>query len=124
MVLARLLSPAQFGVVGMAALFTGLVTMLGEVGLGAAIIHRQDISHTELNTVFWSGLAVAGLSAVASARANRRMVLPGTSRRDGHPRLRRAVFVIDALGAVHRVLLTKEMRFDRLARIEVGAAVA
>lgn len=123
-VLARLLSPADFGVVGMAALFTGLAMVLGEVGMGAAIIHRQDISPTELDTVFWIGLAVAGIVAALS------VLLAPIAGWFFHSelvvnviRISSAVFVIDAVGAVHRVLMNKEMRFDRLARTEVGAAV-
>ena len=124
-VLARLLAPAQFGIVGMAALFTGLVTILGEIGLGAALIHRQDVSDAELNTVFWSGLGVGtiafGLSLLFAPVAG------WFFRNDAVVAVIRVyamVFVVDALGAVQRVLLTKEMRFDRLARIEIAAAVA
>ncbi len=123
-VLARLLAPAQFGIVGMAALFTGLVTMLGEVGLGAALIHRQSVDDRELNTVFWCGMAV-GVAALLISLVS--APIAGSFFRNEPVvaviRVYSVVFVVDALGAVQRVLLTKELLFDRLARIEIAAAV-
>jgi teichuronic acid exporter len=65
-ILARLLMPSDFGVVGMAALYTGLVAMLGQIGMGAALIHRQDVGQTELDTVFWTGIAVGSVIALVS----------------------------------------------------------
>ncbi len=41
-VLARLLAPADFGIVGMATLVTGVITNFAEIGVSAAIIYRSD----------------------------------------------------------------------------------
>jgi O-antigen/teichoic acid export membrane protein len=124
-ILARLLAPSDFGIVGMTVLFTGLVAMLGQIGMGAALIHRQDVSDSDLDTVFWTGLGVgAAIAAVSVALApvggwffNEPLVVSLI-------RVASAVFVIDSFGAVHRVLMNKEMAFGRLARAEVGAVIA
>ena len=42
-ILARLLDPSDFGVVGMATLFTGFVAMFTELGLVSAVIQAKDI---------------------------------------------------------------------------------
>jgi O-antigen/teichoic acid export membrane protein len=124
-ILARLLMPSDFGVVGMAALYTGLVAMLGQIGMGAALIHRQDVGQTELDTVFWTGIAVGSVIALVSV-----VLAPISEWFFSAPlivpliRVSSAVFVFDSLGAVHRVLMQKEMEFGRLAKAEVGSMVA
>jgi len=123
-ILARVLGPSDFGVVGMAALYTGLVMVIGQIGMGAAVIQRKTISDLELDTVFWTGLAVAVVVTVLS------VVLAPVSGWFFHSplvvtviRVASLAYVIDSLGATQRVLMNKEMEFDRLARTEVGAAM-
>jgi O-antigen/teichoic acid export membrane protein len=124
-ILARLLAPADFGLVGMAALFGGLVMVLGQIGMGAALIHRQQVEQADLETVFWAGLAVAitvtGLSFVLAPLGGWFFHNPAVV---AIIRVWSLAYVIDALGSVHRVLMNKEMEFDRLAKTEVGAAAA
>src|SRR5262245_61590071 len=45
MVLARLLSPSDYGVVGMVAVVTGFASLFKDLGLSAATVQREDISH-------------------------------------------------------------------------------
>ena len=124
-VLARLLLPAQFGIVGMAALYSGLVQMLAEVGLGAAVIQRRDLGDGDLDTVFWAGVVVGtaacGVSILVAPLAGRFFHNP-----DVVPLLRVSsfAFVVSALGAVHRVHLNRELTFDRLALVDIGSTFA
>ena len=60
--LARLLFPDDFGLVGMALIFTNLVTMMFSLGLGTAIIQKQDIGQDTYSTVFWINLMI-GIAA-------------------------------------------------------------
>jgi len=63
-VLARLLSPADFGIVAMAIFVVGLIEVLGDAGLALQIIRHPDPRHGELNTVFTLELLIGlGLSA-------------------------------------------------------------
>ena len=57
-ILARALSPRDFGIVGVATIFTGLIRMLNEVGLGAAIIQKKNVSENHLSTVFWISIGI------------------------------------------------------------------
>lgn len=123
-VLARILAPKDFGVVGMAALFIGLVTIMGEIGMGAAIVQRKSISQRQLDTVFWTGLAVGILAFLFSfAAAPLAVEFFGEPMAGQVVRVTALAFVIDALGSVHQVLLSKEMRFNLLARAEIFGAV-
>ena len=61
LVLARVLFPEDYGIIGMAVVFTSIIGVFNEMGLGAALIQRKDeeLSESHFNTAFWSGLIVA-----------------------------------------------------------------
>src|SRR4051812_32124486 len=56
-VLARLVSPAEFGVVGAALVVVGLSQILSQMGLGPAIIQRHELTDTHLKVAFTLSLA-------------------------------------------------------------------
>ena len=51
--LARLLSPADIGLVGMITIFTVLASNLQESGFFTALVNKKDASHDDYNSVFW-----------------------------------------------------------------------
>ena len=51
--LSRILSPGDYGMVGLLAIFTGFANTLQESGFSAALTNRQDIKHEDYNSVFW-----------------------------------------------------------------------
>ena len=52
--LARLLTPAQFGVAGMALVLSGFVTILTDLSLGSALVQRRDLTERDRSTIFWT----------------------------------------------------------------------
>ena len=58
LVLAKLLFPEQFGIIGMATIFTGFVQVLNDLGIGAALVQKKDEDLTEahFHTSFWTGV--------------------------------------------------------------------
>jgi O-antigen/teichoic acid export membrane protein len=69
-VLARLLEPADFGVVGMVVVYTGFVDLLAEFGLSATIVQKRYLDREGLSTVFWLstliGLILMGVTLLLS----------------------------------------------------------
>jgi O-antigen/teichoic acid export membrane protein len=61
LLVARWLSPADYGVIALAGTATIAVNMLGELGVGAAIIQFQDLEATELNAAFWATVFLSAL---------------------------------------------------------------
>ena len=57
--LARLLSPGEYGIVGMLAIFTLIANNLQESGFGVALINVKDIKHEDYNSVFWFNVIVS-----------------------------------------------------------------
>lgn len=58
--LSRLLSPADYGVVGALTIFSAMAGLFAESGFTLAIVNRKNISHDDYNAVFWFNI-VAGL---------------------------------------------------------------
>jgi polysaccharide transporter, PST family len=56
-VLARLLTPADYGVAGMAFIFAGLAALFSDLALGGALVQRRDLEEADRSTAFWASLA-------------------------------------------------------------------
>jgi O-antigen/teichoic acid export membrane protein len=125
MLLARLLSPDDFGLTGMAATLTGFLGLFRDAGLSAATVQRRDVTHEQISTLFWINLAVGvGLAACTV------LLAPAAVRFYGEPRLywivivTGASFIFSGLVAQHGALITREMRFATQARIDLTALAA
>lgn len=124
MILARLLSPADFGIIGMSYVFIGLALIFQELGLGAALIYRKDLTEEHINSVFYvnivAGVAIAGLMILCTPLIAKfyhqeilNQVLPVLA----------CNFLIAPLSVVQRNLLMKNMQFHKLAQVEIIAAL-
>ncbi len=116
LVLARLLTPADFGIVAMLAVFVGVAGVLADGGFSAALIQRQDVDHDDESTVFWCNLAIGLLLALLLAGAG-----PCLAGFYQEPRLRAITVAMapmvlaSAAGAIHFALLIKRLEFRTLA---------
>lgn len=63
-VLARFLSPAEFGVFAMTLFVNELAQLLVDFGIGSALIQRKEVSQRLLASCFWINLAIAGTAAI------------------------------------------------------------
>jgi O-antigen/teichoic acid export membrane protein len=121
-VLARLLSPDDFGLTGMAATLTGFLSLFRDGGLSAATVQRRDVTHEQISTLFWINLAVGFGLTVCTI-----LLAPVVVRFYGEPRLYWIViatgnsFLFNGLVAQHGALITREMRFATQARIDLTA---
>jgi len=125
MMLARLLSPNDFGLVGMVTAFTGVLSWFQDFGLSAATVQRASVTEEQLSTLFWINMAFgAVLGAVAVATA------PAIAAFYHEPRLfwvtvvLAASFLFNAAGTQHSAILQRQMRFAVIALINVLALTA
>lgn len=69
-VMARLLSPAEYGVVAMITVFVTFFNLLSDIGLGTAVVQFRDLTKNQLSSLFnfsvLTGLVLAGSFAVFS----------------------------------------------------------
>lgn len=64
MVLARLLTPFDFGVIAMVSVITGFIEIFRDAGFSTATIQRADITHAQVSTLFWANCVLSLLVAL------------------------------------------------------------
>lgn len=124
MVLGRLLTPEDYGLVTMVTAFTGVLNMFGCFGLFQAAIQRDVLSEAESSSLFWLNLTFgAALTLTAMLAA------PMVSAFYREPRLLAIMdviaftFLITAAGVQHGVLLQRRLAFGTSAKIEISSLV-
>jgi O-antigen/teichoic acid export membrane protein len=115
-VLARLLTPADFGLVAMVTAITGLGQAFADLGLSEATIQQPEINHEQVSTLFWINVGIGlGLTSITVSLAP---VLAWFYR---EPRLTAIAlvvaftFLIGGLRVQHDALIRRQMRFKALA---------
>src|ERR1043165_3194102 len=67
-VLARLLTPEDYGLIGMVAVVTGFVSLFKDLGLSAATVQREEITPAQVSTLFWVNVVLSvGVGLLAAA---------------------------------------------------------
>jgi len=123
--LARLLTPADFGLIGMVVVVSGFLGVFTELGFSAALIQRPEIEERHSNSVFWASLALGVFLALALClSAPFLAAFYGEGRLLWMARVLALDFVFGAMGIVPGALLARQMRFDALARAEVLGSLA
>jgi PST family polysaccharide transporter len=121
-ILSWLLTPGQFGLVGMVTVFTNFAILSNSFGLGEAVIQKQEVDDVQLNTVFWINLLVGALLTVI-------FILLKSLIADfyNEPALEMITFVISfnflilSVKSVQRALIIKKMDFKTIAKVDLFA---
>ncbi|WP_353721888.1 lipopolysaccharide biosynthesis protein [Dyadobacter sp. 676] len=66
-ILARLLSPSEFGVVGVITVFIAFFNILSDIGLGVAIVQNQDLGKKDISDIFKLSFFLSVMLAVCFA---------------------------------------------------------
>lgn len=123
-VLARLLSPRDFGLMAMLVVVTGFAQTFAGMSISQAIICRHDTTRGQLSTLYWLNILVGvcvflGLVAASPLIA----AMYGEPRLQGLIVLAALAFLIIPFGQQFEVLLQKELRFRPLCMIETASAL-
>lgn len=121
LILARLLFPDQFGIVGMATVFTSFVQVFNDIGIGAALVQRKEeqLKEVHYHTSFWTGV----IWSVAIYLIILFIVAPMAATFYKEPILKSIIPVLSLgvlsspINLVHNAQLTKQMNFKKLAFI-------
>lgn len=123
-VLARLLTPGDFGLMALVAAVIAFAQIFSDMGISNAIIHHQKISQESLSSLYW-------VNVVASVVLMLLLMLlsPFVAAWYHEPRMLNILmwvstsFLISALGQQLRVMAEKNLRFQQLAIIELAASL-
>lgn len=123
-VLARLLLPEAFGLIGMVVVFTAFLELFQELGLSSALIQRQDTTEEQLSTVFFITVALGALLAALTAATGPLMAaFYKQPELTTIARLLGLGFFIQSFVHVHGALLRKALDFRKLVLIRVSASL-
>jgi O-antigen/teichoic acid export membrane protein len=123
--LARLLTPADFGLMAMVTALTGFVAMFKDAGLSMATVQRDQITQGQVSTLFWINVGLSTILMLIVAA-----LAPVVVWFYGEPDLYwvtlaiASTFVISGLTVQHMALLKRQMRFAVLAAKDITAMAA
>lgn len=124
MILARILSPADYGINAMAMAVTGFAGIFLSLGLSTATVQRSDITHEQVSTLFWINAAIGLLITMVVAAMS-----PVVAWFYKAPEMKNVMlalstmFFISGLAVQHAALLTRQMRFLSQSVINITALI-
>lgn len=119
-ILSRLLTPHDFGLVGMITVFTGFISLFNELGFGVALIQKEKVTEQHYSSIFWlnllSGLSLTGVTII---------VAPFVAKFYDEPQLASLMrliatsFFISSMGIVQNAILIRTLQFRLLSIVEI-----
>jgi O-antigen/teichoic acid export membrane protein len=123
-ILARLLSPSDFGLMGMIMVIIGFAQRFSDMGLSNAIIQRPTITGSHLSSFFWINVLTGIVLFTCIV-----LVRPLAVYYFKEPKLSKylifagLIFLITPVGQIFTTLLNKELRFRILSKIEMAGMI-
>lgn len=123
-ILARLLSPDDFGCIGMLMVFISISEAIVDGGFGAALVQKKDASSVDYSTIFYWNIAVSFLlylllyiASPTIASFYKMEPLSSILRVQG------LVLLFNGLSIIQRCLLQKQLLFKNLAKVNLVATL-
>lgn len=124
-ILARILSPQEFGVIGIANIFILFANTINQLGVAGAIIQRKEIDEGHLSSAFWANmvtgvvlcLIMTGLSYPAAVFFKNVQVQPVLATLS-------LIFILGAFRIVQNARFSRTFQFGKLASIAIGEMLA
>ncbi|MGE4489892.1 MAG: lipopolysaccharide biosynthesis protein [Kiritimatiellales bacterium] len=113
-ILARLLAPAEFGLIAMVAIFTSLATRLAFGGFSGALVQRSSVTDSDISTVLWYNISLGIIGFIILW-----LCAPYIADFYSEPRLtaitrwNSLVILFSSLEMTHGAMLLKEMQFRK-----------
>jgi O-antigen/teichoic acid export membrane protein len=124
MILARLLDPKDFGLVGMVTAFTGVLSWFKDFGLSSAAVQHNSVTEKQLSTLFWVNIAFGTFLTLLTL-----LIAPSIAIFYDEPRLIAVTavlatgFLFNSAGVQHFAILQRQLRFTVLAVINIVALI-
>jgi len=124
LILARMLSPQEFGIIGMITLFIVISNAIIDSGFGVALIRKQDVKPVDYSTVFIFNLVISLIlyfilffsASFISSFFNEPQLFKIT-------RVIGLVLIINAIALIHRTKLIKKIDFKTQAKISLISSI-
>lgn len=111
-ILARLITPAEFGLIGMIAVFTGFAKIFVDFGFSTALIQKAEINQRDINTVFSFNLFSGGMLSILFFSLSFLIAdFYEEPLLEKITKIYAPLFFISAIGGVNRALIVKSLKF-------------
>ena len=123
LVLARLLTPQEYGLIGVITIFIAVFNSITDSGFSSALIRKKDAREVDFNTVFLSNLVISFLLFITLFLA-----APAIASFFGQPqlvpltRVMAVIVIINAFAIIQRTLLVKRVDFKTQTKISLIAS--
>lgn len=124
-ILARILSPAEYGLIGIVLIFTTILSGVVDSGFSTALIRKKDATNVDYNTMFITNMAMSLLmygtlwfGAPSIAHFFERPELVRLTRATG------LILILQALSLTQVTILTKRIDFKTKTKASLIAAIA
>jgi len=122
-IVSRILSPRDYGVIAMAAPVTGFIMMFQDLGINQAVIQARTITPEQSNSFFWVNIAISLLAALLMVALSPLAAVFYHDSRAGNIIAASAFTVIVTASSLqHAALLNRHMRFKALSSIDMASA--
>lgn len=123
-ILARLLSPSEFGVIAIIMVIVGFSQIFMDMGISNGIIHKQDVTNNQLSTLYWLNV----LSGVFLFILLNLLSIPIANFYDINDLshyifLLSFAYLIIPFGQQFMILFQKEMQFNIIAKVDILAHI-
>lgn len=124
-ILARLLTPHEYGLAGMVLVFSTLIFIFSDLALTAALVRRPKLTEADRSTAFWTSLAVgAGFTVLGVGLAGPIAAFYGEPDVRALFAVLSLSFLVTAVGTTQSALLTREMDFRSLELRKIAGVLA
>lgn len=123
-IMARLLTPADFGIVGMVTIFISFLVMFKDAGLSTATIQSKTINKEQVSTLFWINVTISfGLGIVVFLCSPLVAAFYKKAELTAVTAVLSISFVLQGLNIQHNALLQKHLKFTAMALKEIISLV-
>src|SRR5688572_14483060 len=123
-IMARLLTPADYGLVMMVTAITGFITIFQNLGLSSAIVQKESINHEQVNAIFWVNVLISlGIALIVASLAPLFVYLYDEKRLFNITMVFSLSIFIAGFAPQHYALLKRQMNFKALSLIQIGTTI-
>lgn len=123
--LARLLEPADFGLIAIVMAIMAFLQMFSDAGVSSAIIHFQNITREQFSSLYWLSVAASlGIALLVALLSPLVATFFGQHALQPLLMLAALTLIISSLGQQIRIVAQKNMRFSELAKVDVTGSLS
>lgn len=122
-ILARLLEPSDFGLIAMIMVVVGIAQVFTDIGLGGALIQKQDVEHIHYSSVFcFNMLTAICLTTITFLSAGEIANFYGNEQLVPLIEVISVLFILSALSSVQAIKLRKNLKYALISKVAFSAA--